>query len=111
MLGRQCVAVSLAAEESLWTLAQDLVLVVQKAPRTDSLGRGIVAYWPDVPWRHEGGDVMDLEAVIARLKELQESDDLEAAHGEADDILCQLLRQLGYADVIDAWKQVPKWYA
>jgi hypothetical protein len=37
--------------------------------------------------------------------------DIEAAHGNADGILCELLTELGYADVVEAWNKVPKWYA
>jgi hypothetical protein len=29
----------------------------------------------------------------------------------ADDILCNLLVSLGYKEVVDAWEEVPKWYA
>ena len=37
--------------------------------------------------------------------------DIECAHIEADFILCELLRELGYGDVVDEWKQVDKYYA
>lgn len=35
----------------------------------------------------------------------------EEEHQEADDILCRLLRELGYVEVVDLYHQVPKWYA
>jgi hypothetical protein len=54
---------------------------------------------------------MSREQAMARLKELQNNGDTEAAHGYADDVLCALLRSLGYDDVVDEWDKVDKWYA
>lgn len=51
------------------------------------------------------------EEFIEQLKELQESDDTECAHCEADDILCELLISLGYQDVVDEYYKINKWYA
>lgn len=48
---------------------------------------------------------------IRRLKALASSRDTEAAHGEADDILCELLDHLGYGEVVEAWHEIDKWYA
>lgn len=54
---------------------------------------------------------MSREEAISKLKEAESCWDTEEAHGQADDVLCDLLRSLGYGDVVDAWKKVPKWYA
>lgn len=55
---------------------------------------------------------MDRQQAIARLKELQGSlQDVEIAHVEADQILCDLLNSLGYMDVVDQWIEIEKWYA
>lgn len=35
----------------------------------------------------------------------------EADHEYSDDTLCQLLLDLGYEDVVEAYKKVPKWYS
>ena len=51
------------------------------------------------------------EKAIADLKALKDSGDIEAAHGDADDILCAFLKVLGYNDIVEAWDAVPKWYA
>ncbi len=48
---------------------------------------------------------------IKRLKECQKIDDRETAHEEADKILCELLIELGYKDVVYEWGEVSKWYA
>lgn len=53
----------------------------------------------------------DREKALARLRELKDSPDVEGAHVNADDILCALLESLGYADVVQAYHNVPKWYA
>lgn len=37
--------------------------------------------------------------------------DNEIAHLRADDILCKLLRELGYGDVVSAFEKIEKWYA
>lgn len=39
------------------------------------------------------------------------SGDPESEHGEADDLLLQLLRDLGFVKVIEAFDAVKKWYA
>lgn len=46
---------------------------------------------------------------IARLQELP--GDPEYDHAEADRVLCQLLLAIGFDDVVEAWRKVPKWYA
>ena len=32
------------------------------------------------------------------------------AHPDADDILCALLRTLGYGEIVDAYDSIDKWY-
>ncbi len=51
------------------------------------------------------------QETIEKLKLLQTSGDAEMAHSEADELLCQFLKRLGYKRVVDEWKKVPKWYA
>lgn len=48
---------------------------------------------------------------IARLKQEQGNGDTENAHSNADDILCEILTALGYADVVEEYQKVAKWYA
>lgn len=54
---------------------------------------------------------MTREQAIGALKEAQDNGDTEGAHSIADGVLCDLLRALGYGDVIDEWEKVDKWYA
>ena len=52
-----------------------------------------------------------IEEIIAKLKELQQDDDRESAHMQADWIICNLLDDLGYAEVTKEYDKISKWYA
>lgn len=54
---------------------------------------------------------MSREEAIRQLKQAQENGDIESAHSKADYVLCALLAELGYQDVLDEWEKVEKWYA
>ena len=54
---------------------------------------------------------MTRDEALAKLVELDKSRDTEGAHWEADDVLCEFLRSLGYGDVADAFEAIGKWYA
>ena len=38
-------------------------------------------------------------------------EDCEDTHYRMDNLMCNLLRKLGYSDAVDIFKQSPKWYA
>lgn len=52
-----------------------------------------------------------LKKAIEELKELGTWSDYECAHSRADDILCEVLKELGHAEIVEAWDNVGKWYA
>ena len=54
---------------------------------------------------------MDVEEVKQKLREEADNNDTEAAHGNADDILCEFLKELGYSEVVDSYNEIHKWYA
>lgn len=56
---------------------------------------------------------MTKEEAIKALRELNGTlaGDVEVDHMEADKILCELLIELGHADVVKAYKRIWKWYA
>ena len=58
---------------------------------------------------------MNLEEMEARtlvlLEDAKKNGDIERAHGDADDALCELLEYLGFKEIVEAWKAVPKWCA
>lgn len=37
--------------------------------------------------------------------------DTEMAHIHADNVLCALLRNLGYNDIVNAYERINKWYS
>ena len=47
----------------------------------------------------------------ARIKAECSHDDTEAAHYQADAILCELLAGLGFEKTVAEWAEVGKWYA
>jgi hypothetical protein len=47
---------------------------------------------------------------IEMLKACQNARNPEAAHSDADNILCKFLEELGYEEVVEAYYDVPKWY-
>ena len=62
-----------------------------------------------------------IKELLNRLKNVTEKEyypnsdfptgDREDWHVEADNILCELLDELGYHDFVEAFEEVPKWYA
>jgi hypothetical protein len=53
---------------------------------------------------------MTIEDAIQKLKECQVDSDDEQAHMDADDVLCELLSEIGYSDVVAEYKKVRKLY-
>lgn len=56
------------------------------------------------------GDDLAYSAIVDGIKE-RYSDDPEVAHSRADDMLCDLLRSLGYTKTADKFDEIPKYYA
>ena len=56
---------------------------------------------------------IDREKALLALSDALElgKGDPEIAHVNADKILCELLTSLGFSDVVEEFKKVPKWYA
>lgn len=56
------------------------------------------------------GDDLACATIMNCIKE-RYSDDPEVAHSRADDVLCDLLRSLGYTKTADKFDEIPKYYA
>lgn len=54
---------------------------------------------------------MTKEEAIELLRTQANNLDQEEAHHAADMVLCRLLTELGYAEVVDEWHKIEKWYA
>lgn len=48
---------------------------------------------------------------IEELQKINQNYDTEAAHADADYVLCELLEKLGYKDIVEEYKKIEKWYA
>jgi hypothetical protein len=51
---------------------------------------------------------MTKEELIEKLKKLENSDDPEIAHINADDLLMEYIDD---AEILSAFEQIPKWYS
>ena len=54
---------------------------------------------------------INIEQYMERMKDVGNNGDLEVAHIDADGILCELLIELGYGELIELYNEVDKWYA
>lgn len=54
---------------------------------------------------------IDARIYADRLRQLQGKGDTELQHVHADDVLCDLLKRLGFEAVVDEFEKVDKWYA
>lgn len=53
------------------------------------------------------------EEVVSQLKDIviKDEGDAENQHWEADHLVINFIKDLGYEDIAEAWYDVPKWYA
>ena len=51
------------------------------------------------------------EKYLNQMKQLVDIFDTEVAHSTADEILCELLLEMGYKDLVDEYNKIDKWYA
>jgi hypothetical protein len=56
---------------------------------------------------------MEPREFTERMKSIAEPHhaDEEAQHGNADDLMCEVLRSLGYEEGVRLFEEMPKWYA
>jgi hypothetical protein len=52
-----------------------------------------------------------VELIKDKLIKEQSNDDTEIAHCNADDLLCDLLVELGFVDIVKEYSRIDKWYA
>jgi len=46
-----------------------------------------------------------------RMKIIQDCKDAERAHGESDDLMCPVLRDLGYKNGVEIFEESERWSA
>lgn len=54
---------------------------------------------------------MNYKTALKKMREEISNGDTEIAHSRADYILCELLKTLGYDELVKLYDEVPKWYA
>lgn len=54
---------------------------------------------------------IDTKKYLDSLEELCKSTDTEEAHKFADGILCNLLEELGYEEIVKSYHKIAKWYS
>ena len=52
-----------------------------------------------------------IKEAIEKMKECVNNGDTEVAHINAEAVLCDVLTQLGYKELVDLYEKVKKWYA
>ena len=56
--------------------------------------------------------MIDRKKYKKRLNNIRRNScDIEMDHEKADEVLCDLLKELGYSDIVSLWNRIPKWYA
>lgn len=56
-------------------------------------------------------DEFEQKMLEIKKKYYEEENDEEVCHAEMDDLICLLLRKLGYGKGVDIFCTTPKWYA
>ena len=51
-----------------------------------------------------------IKKYVEKLRETKQGDK-EAAHESADRLLTELLKELGYREVVQVYENIPKWYS
>lgn len=56
---------------------------------------------------------MTPDEAAAKMRQIRETlgGDIERAHYRADDLMGDVLAELGYGDMVDVYEDIEKWYA
>ena len=54
---------------------------------------------------------MTPEEFAQRMQEISEYESVQASHIAGDDLMCELLEDLGYGDGVQIFYNMDKWYA
>jgi hypothetical protein len=57
------------------------------------------------------GDKTLKEKYLKDMQVVETLGDEEVAHCLADELLCNLLKELGYEDIVESFNKIDKWYA
>ena len=62
-------------------------------------------------WIHTRRNGMTPEEFTSKMVDIDLNGDTEVAHSDGDDLMCDLLRELGYEDGVKVFEAMDKWYA
>ncbi len=66
----------------------------------------------NLDYSEESGTQQELlEKYKKAMTEAIDQGDVEVGHGNCDDVLCELVRELGFGDVVEIYNTQNKWYA
>ncbi len=51
------------------------------------------------------------EQFKSRMQEIASDVDIEMSHYNADDLMCEVLKELGYGEGVKIFEEMAKWYA
>ena len=54
---------------------------------------------------------MTREEFKNKMQTIADKRDIEGGHIEADDLMCELLKDLGYGEGVEIFEEMGKWYA
>lgn len=77
----------------------------------DRYAESVIAFIGKEIINDEDDSPMTRDKALIELRRLQKSGDTECAHSAADGVLCRLLENLGFGDVVEEYHKVDKWYA
>lgn len=54
---------------------------------------------------------MEPKEFTERMKQIKEGGDIEIRHSDADNLMCEVLADLGYEEGVKIFEEMSKWYA
>lgn len=54
---------------------------------------------------------MTPEQFKTEMEQIERSGDTEGGHVDADELMCRVLRELGYGDGVEVFERMDRWYA
>ena len=55
--------------------------------------------------------MMNPKEFADKMRQIADKKDTERGHVEMDDLMCELLKSLGYREGVEIFDDAPKWYA
>ena len=53
----------------------------------------------------------DPKIIAERMRFIEENEFIDDGHEKADELMCELLRELGYGEAVEIFEKMKKWYS